>query len=150
MLLTSKYRYHDHAVDITALNVGFGQAGKLESHSQKLAATAPKNNPGFYILHDPDPSQNFGLPTGDYDIPLMVVSKQFNEDGTLFDFAEPTPGDAFGDVITVNGVPWPFLEVEPRKYRFRLVDASVTRSYLLHLVSTYLGTSFLWSKSRRI
>lgn len=89
---------------------------------------------GFYILHDPDPEQNFGLPTGEYDIPLMIVSKKFNADGSLFDFFTVT-GDAFGDVITVNGVPWPFFEVEPRKYRFRLLDASVTRSYLLHLVS---------------
>lgn len=92
---------------------------------------------GFYILHDPDPEQNFGLPTGEYDIPLMIVSKKFNADGSLFDFFTVT-GDAFGDVITVNGVPWPFFEVEPRKYRFRLLDASVTRSYLLHLVSHIL------------
>lgn len=64
----------------------------------------------------------------------MIVSKKFNADGTLYDFVANL-GDAFGDVITVNGVPWPFFEVEPRKYRFRLLDASVTRSYLLHLVS---------------
>ncbi|KAJ4395817.1 hypothetical protein N0V93_000031 [Gnomoniopsis smithogilvyi] len=105
--------YHDHAIDLTALNVGFGQAG-------------------FYVLHDPDPNQDFGLPTEQYDVPLMIVSKKFNADGTLYDFVA-NAGDAFGDVITVNGIPWPFFEVEPRKYRFRLLDASVTRSYLLHL-----------------
>lgn len=134
--MTPKNRYHDHAVDITALNVGFGQAGKLLFSPGLLGCcnTQGFNDLGFYILRDPDPSQDFGLPTGEYDIPLMIVSKRFNADGTLFDFVNPTVGDAFGDVITVNGVPWPFLDVEPRKYRFRLLDASVTRSYLLHLV----------------
>jgi bilirubin oxidase len=37
-------------------------------------------------------------------------------------------------VITVNGVPWPFQQVEPRKYKFRLLDASVSRSFKLYLV----------------
>lgn len=73
----------------------------------------------------------------------MLVSKQFNADGSLFNFAEPVASNANGDVITVNGVPWPFLNVEPRKYRFRLLDASVTRSYLLHLVSVLLLALFL-------
>jgi bilirubin oxidase len=37
-------------------------------------------------------------------------------------------------VITVNGVPWPFQNVEPRKYKFRLLDASISRSFSLYLV----------------
>lgn len=134
-MLTVTIRYHDHAVDITAENVGLGQAGMFTLSTFMLYEGRSLNfDLGFYILHDPDPEQNFGLPTGQYDVPLMIVSKKFNADGSLFDFFTVT-GDAFGDVITVNGVPWPFFEVEPRKYRFRLLDASVTRSYLLHLVS---------------
>jgi bilirubin oxidase len=35
-----------------------------------------------------------------------------------------------------NGQPWPYLNVEPRKYRFRLVDASVSRAFRLSLVET--------------
>jgi bilirubin oxidase len=36
-------------------------------------------------------------------------------------------------VIHANGVPWPYLNVEPRKYRFRLLDASVSRTYKLDI-----------------
>jgi bilirubin oxidase len=36
-------------------------------------------------------------------------------------------------VIHANGVPWPYLNVEPRKYRFRLLDASVSRTYKLEI-----------------
>lgn len=137
-MLNVTIRYHDHAVDITAENVGLGQAGKFSFCPFMHYGKSLNVEIGFYILHDPDPEQNFGLPTGQYDVPLMLVSKKFNADGSLFDFFTVT-GDAFGDVITVNGVPWPFFEVEPRKYRFRLLDASVTRSYLLHLVSYHFS-----------
>src|SRR5260370_32710224 len=40
----------------------------------------------------------------------------------------------FGDFITVNGSVWPFLNVEPRKYRFRLLNASNARMFNLRLV----------------
>src|SRR5699024_7949048 len=35
--------------------------------------------------------------------------------------------------ITVNGKVWPQLTVEPRKYRFRLLNGSNTRAYTLAL-----------------
>jgi FtsP/CotA-like multicopper oxidase with cupredoxin domain len=57
--------YHDHAVDHTAENVFFGQAG-------------------FYILHDEE-ELNKGLPTGDYDIPLGIMARRYNADGSLWD-----------------------------------------------------------------
>ena len=39
----------------------------------------------------------------------------------------------YGDVILVNGVPWPNMQVEPRQYRFRILNASVSRSFELAL-----------------
>jgi spore coat protein A len=42
----------------------------------------------------------------------------------------------FGNVITVNGMAWPFLDVEPRKYRFRILNASNARMYNLRLVDS--------------
>ena len=42
----------------------------------------------------------------------------------------------WGDIIHVNGQPWPFLNVEPRKYRFRLLDASISRSFALYFAAT--------------
>lgn len=102
--------YHDHAAHITAENAYFGQAG-------------------FYILRDPA-EDSLGLPSGKYDVLLGLASKQYNADGTLFSPAGETTS-LWGDVIHVNGQPWPFHKVEPRKYRLRFLDMSVSRAFKL-------------------
>ncbi|KAL0941611.1 bilirubin oxidase, partial [Colletotrichum truncatum] len=106
--------YHDHAIDHTAENAYYGQAGT-------------------YLLHDPA-EDKLGLPSGYgiYDIPLILSAKQYNPDGSLYSPALETTS-LYGDVIHVNGQPWPYLKVEPRKYRFRLLDAAISRSFLLYL-----------------
>lgn len=106
--------YHDHAVDHTAENAYFGQAGA-------------------YILHDPA-EDSLGLPNGygTFDIPMILSAKQYNLDGTLFSPATVTDS-LFGDVIHVNGQPWPYLQVQPRKYRLRFLNAAVSRTFLLYL-----------------
>ena len=104
--------YHDHAIHHTAENAYFGQAG-------------------FYILHDPAEDQ-LKLPSGSYDVPLALASKQYNSDGTLFDPASETVS-LWGDVIHVNGQPWPYLKVEPRKYRFRVLNTAISRAFKLTL-----------------
>ncbi|KAK0612632.1 Cupredoxin [Bombardia bombarda] len=105
--------YHDHAIDHTAENAYFGQAGG-------------------YIMHDPA-EDALGLPSGygQFDIPLILSAKQYNNDGTLFSPAGETTS-LFGDVIHVNGQPWPFLNVQPRKYRLRFLNAAVSRTFLLY------------------
>ncbi|KAF2118161.1 oxidase cueO precursor [Lophiotrema nucula] len=103
--------YHDHAVHHTAENAYFGQAG-------------------FYILHDKE-EDKLDLPAGDYDVPLALASKQYNADGTLFSPASETVS-LYGDVIHVNGQPWPYFNVEPRKYRFRFLDTSISRAFKLY------------------
>lgn len=112
--------YHDHAIGITAVNAYFGQAG-------------------FYELIDPIVGQ-FGLPTGQFDVPLMLTAKYFNTDGTM-----QSPVDErvsfYGDIICVNGFPYPFFEVEPRKYRFRLLDAGVSRTFSLYLTQDITPTA---------
>jgi bilirubin oxidase len=86
---------------------------------------------GFYILHDPL-EDALRLPKGKYDIPLCISAKQYQADGSLFSpAAERT--SLYGDVIHVNGQPWPYFKVEPRKYRFRVLDASVSRAFQLYL-----------------
>ncbi|KAF1949470.1 Cupredoxin [Byssothecium circinans] len=102
--------YHDHAVEHTAENAYFGQAG-------------------FYILHD-ETEDALGLPNGKYDLPLAIASKQYKADGTLFSPAGERDS-LWGDVIHVNGQPWPYHNVEPRKYRLRLLDTSVSRAFIL-------------------
>lgn len=105
--------YHDHAVHITAENAYFGQAG-------------------FYILEDAAKDAQLQLPTGKYDIPLMITSVQYKSDYQLLSPAGEDDS-LYGDVIQVNGQPWPYLAVEPRRYRFRLLDAAISRTFLLSL-----------------
>lgn len=112
--------YHDHALGITRLNVYAGLAG-------------------FYILRD-DLEDSLNLPRGRYEIPLVIQDRSFNTDGSLFypsepeDPSWPNPSivpEFFGDTILVNGVVWPYVEVEPRKYRLRLLNGSNSRFYIL-------------------
>lgn len=126
--------YHDHAVGITRLNVYAGLAG-------------------FYLLRD-ELEERLNLPSGKYEIPLLIQDRTFNQDGSLFypDNATPpvdspvpsTPSFFFGETIAVNGKLWPYLEVEPRKYRFRFLNGSNTRGYDLRLDNgesfTQIGT----------
>jgi spore coat protein A len=117
--------YHDHALGVTRLNVYAGLGG------------------GLYLLRD-DHEDSLGLPSGQYEIPLVVQDRFFNQDGSLL-YPVQTPGDPdprvppiwipefFGDTVLVNGKIWPYLEVEPRKYRFRILNASNARFYRMTL-----------------
>lgn len=114
--------YHDHAMGITRLNVYAGLAG-------------------FYIIRD-ECEDKLNLPRGEYEVPLVIQDKLFKENGELLYPAQPNnpapglpnpsvlPGFA-GDTILVNGMIWPYHEIEPRKYRFRVLNASNARFYTL-------------------
>ena len=114
--------YHDHALGITRLNVYAGLAG-------------------FYLIRDPF-EKCLRLPRGKYEIPLVIQDRSFNEDGSLF---YPDQGvtpvhpvwvpEFFGNTILVNGKVWPYLEVEPRRYRFRILNGSNARAYSMKLSS---------------
>ncbi|NOU92560.1 multicopper oxidase domain-containing protein [Paenibacillus sp. LMG 31456] len=118
--------YHDHSMGITRLNMYAGLAG-------------------FYIIRDKY-EQSLNLPRGVYEIPLLVQDRSFNPDGSLYYPSTPdkknprlpfpsivTPFDA--DTILVNGKVWPYLEVEPRKYRFRILNSSNSRAITFKLDS---------------
>src|ERR687885_401311 len=105
--------YHDHGVHITANNAYMGLAAQ-------------------YILSDPI-EQALPIPHGrTYDVPLILKDVMFHESGDLL-IDDNNQNGIYGDVILVNGVPWPKMQVEPRKYRFRVLNASVSRSYDLSL-----------------
>lgn len=126
--------YHDHTAGITRLNVYAGLAG-------------------MYLIRD-ELEKRLNLPKDAYEIPIMIQDKTFNEDGSLFypDNATPpvpepvpsTPSFFIGDTAVVNGKVWPYLNVEPRKYRFRILNASNLRAYGLSLSNggtfTQIGT----------
>jgi spore coat protein A len=104
--------YHDHAVHHTSQNAYSGLAG-------------------MYILHD-EHEQRLGVPQGKYDVPLVVRDAMFDTSGQLI-YDDNSESGVYGDVILINGVPWPEMVVERRKYRFRILNASVSRSYTWQL-----------------
>ncbi|HSD61705.1 MAG TPA: multicopper oxidase [Burkholderiales bacterium] len=121
--------YHDHALGLTRLNVYAGLAG-------------------LYLIRDPW-EEALGLPSGKYELPLVIQDRSFYASGELYYHAlakephHPSPSalpEQFGEVILVNGAAWPVADVEPRRYRLRLVNGSDSRFYRLALSS---GQSFL-------
>jgi spore coat protein A len=100
--------YHDHGVHVTAPNAYMG-----------LAA--------MYILHD-EHELSLPIPHGKYDVPLVIRDAIFEDNGQLL-YDDNNQSGVYGDVILVNGVPWPAMQVERRKYRFRILNASISRSY---------------------
>jgi bilirubin oxidase len=71
--------------------------------------------------------------TGKYDIPISLTSKRYNADGSLW--SPEKNGEVqnlFGDIIQANGQPWPYLRVEPRKYRLRFLNAAASRTWELY------------------
>lgn len=131
--------YHEHALGITRLNIIVGLAGLyiLRDNSDTggpPAANSSNPHPGENTLGLPGPAPGHG--TGlFYEIPLVIQDLALNADGSL---AYPTKGvnpeihpqwvqDFFGDVICVNGKAWPYIQVEPRRYRFRILNACNSR-----------------------
>ena len=101
--------YHDHGMHHTAENAYHGLAG-------------------MYVVHDPAEEKAIPLPQGEFDVPLMVGEAAFQPDGNLW-FSIDNQNMFPSDVILVNGRPWPVMKVKRRKYRFRLVVATVSRSF---------------------
>ncbi|MBJ7453291.1 MAG: multicopper oxidase domain-containing protein, partial [Blastococcus sp.] len=102
--------YHDHAVMRTTENVYMGLAG-------------------LYVVRNP---VDGNLPTGEFDVPLVITDAAFTRSGQLL-FDDNGQSGINGDVILVNGVPWPVLPVQRRRYRFRILVASLGRGYRLQL-----------------
>jgi spore coat protein A len=111
--------YHDHAVGITRLNVYAGLSG-------------------FYFLRDAE-EKAMGLPSGKYEIPLLVQDRSLDDAGQLVyaptheDGVRLPPGvwgpEFFGDLPVVNGAIYPYLDVEPRPYRLRLLNGANSRFF---------------------
>ena len=114
--------YHDHALGITRLNVYAGLSG-------------------FYFLRDAG-ERNMELPSGDFEIPLMLQDRTLDDKGqlvyspTMEDGIPLPPGvwgpEFFGELPVVNGVISPYLDVEPRRYRLRVLNSSNSRFYDLY------------------
>ncbi len=106
--------YHDHAMGATSRNV---VAGLL----------------GLYIIRD-NVERSLHLPSGNFEIPLIFETKDFNDDGSLT-YPSRMTAEVYGGTVPVNGKICPFLNVEPRKYRFRMLDAATARSFAFKLIN---------------
>jgi bilirubin oxidase len=145
--------FHSHELGLTRLNIYAGLTGLylLRGGSADLPAG---------VL--PGPAPQPGDPPGKryYEIPLILQDRSFNADGTLFfpasrGFFGDTPPDGpfipetdvspiwnpefFGNTMVVNGNTWPVLAVEPRRYRFRVLNACNSRTLLLKIAADPLA-----------
>jgi FtsP/CotA-like multicopper oxidase with cupredoxin domain len=130
--------FHDHALGVVRLNVYAGLVGMYFIRDNRDTGAA--NNP-------------ITLPAGAFESELVLADKQFDTNGQLI-FPDGTPVDNptglnggpgnpdkhpfwvpefFGDVMTVNGKSWPVMHVQPRRYRFRVVNADNARFYSMQL-----------------
>jgi len=103
--------YHDHAMHDTAPHVWYGLAG-------------------FYLLSD-SVEDSLNLPSGAYEVPLVIQDRRFNSSGALV-YSGNNNGET-GDALLVNGVVQPYFNVAKRKYRFRVLNGSNSRAYRLAL-----------------
>jgi FtsP/CotA-like multicopper oxidase with cupredoxin domain len=140
--------YHDHTLGMTRLNVYAGPAGFY------LLRGGPSDT---VIGTLPGPAPALGDPPGTkyYEIPIVIQDRSFNVDGSLFypdnraffegldpayldisfipssDISPIWNPEAFFNTMVVNGGTWPYLNVEPRRYRFRFLNGCNSRFLIL-------------------
>ena len=110
--------FHDHAMGLNRLNTYAGLVGML-------------------LLRD-EVEDALHLPAGKYEVPLILYDRDFTADGQLFydvsgDEKSPWIPEFSADGLLVNGKIRPYLEVEPRLYRFRVLNTANSRFYILSL-----------------
>jgi spore coat protein A, manganese oxidase len=110
--------YHDHAMAITRLNFYAGLFG-------------------FYLIRD-NAEDELDLPSGPYEVPIMLYDRTLTTDGQLFYPVSANPmrpwvSEFAGEAVLANGKLYPYLEVEPRAYRLRVANVSNSRFLYLGL-----------------
>ncbi|HEX3469912.1 MAG TPA: multicopper oxidase domain-containing protein, partial [Silvibacterium sp.] len=118
--------YHDHAMGITRLNAVAGLMG-------------------LYLIRD-EFEDGLNLPKDAYEIPLVIFDRSFQPDGQIYYPVSGKPGapwvsEYYGSAILVNGKVFPYHEVEPRKYRLRLLNSSNGSFYKLSFAPDATFTS---------
>lgn len=87
---------------------------------------------GFYLIED-DAERELGLPSGEYDVPIMLRNIALDSSGAM---VLGDPNDR--PIVLANGKPQPHFSVAARKYRFRLLNASNLATFTLSLPSGQL------------
>ena len=150
--------YHDHALGMTRLNVYAGPAGFfiIRGGPAGDAAVLDTRSGLPASLPGPAPQENDKFPPNKpyREIPIAIQDRSFNTDGSLFypdtraffdgiegpyipdtDVSPIWNPEFFGNMIIVNGNTWPFLNVEQRRYRFRVLNGCQSRFLILDFTS---------------
>lgn len=106
--------YHDHAMGTTRTGVYAGLEGL------------------YFVRPKGDVEKKLNLPSGKYEVPLLIQDRSFDAAGQLV-YPQSWAPETYGNVALVNGKVWPYLNVEPRKYRLRVLNGSNARFYHLTL-----------------
>jgi len=106
--------YHDHTMGINRLNIYAGLQGLFVIRDQTEAA--------------------LNLPSGAYEIPLLLYDRFLRNDGQLEYPVSPDPKapwvpEIYSNAMLANGKLSPYLDVEPRRYRFRVMNGSNARFF---------------------
>lgn len=106
--------YHAHTHELTAKQVYRGLAGLI-------------------VISD-EQEQQLQLPSGEYDLPIVIQDRRFTESNQLYyrqhGMHERMVG-FLGDTILVNGQINPTMPVKTRAYRLRVFNGSNSRIYKL-------------------
>jgi spore coat protein A, manganese oxidase len=137
--------FHDHTMGMTRLNVRAGLLGMYILRGGPYDLKAGE-------LPGPAPKAGEKAGTQHYEIPLVIQDPSFNTDGSMFmpgnntfsagpyipttDVAPYWNDIYYGNTITVNGNTWPNLNVEPRRYRFRVLNGCAVRPLTLKVTSS--------------
>ena len=164
----SFFWFHDHRMDHTGSNVYKGMVGLYPIYDPKVyngiagRYDAGNETEGLRLpgVRRDNPDGSFDV---DYDIPLAFYDTRLDDGVTIHKdihesefpdahnpathpqwwgktFFKHFPNHGFvGDIFTVNGTAYPTLEVKRRKYRFRFLDASISRIYEFKLMASTQG-----------
>ena len=150
--------YHDHTLGMTRVNVYAGPAGFYIVRGGKQGdQTVRDSRTGRQaLLPQPAPSEiDQVIPDRRfYEIPIAIQDRAFNTDGSLFypdsraffdgvtgpyipgsDLSPIWNPEFFGNTIMVNGNTWPYLDIEKRRYRFRVLNGCQARYLTLDFSS---------------
>ncbi|MFI7672334.1 multicopper oxidase family protein [Actinophytocola sp. NPDC049390] len=145
---------HDPRAEITTLTRDYAfpmdqRATLLWYHDHRMDFTAPaiwRGLAGPHIVRDAA-EDAIGLPSGPRELPLVIADRAFAADGSLIypsldptlrarpGVREPYVAGVLGDVVLVNGAPWPVHETDAARYRLRVLNASNARHYELEAVT---------------
>ncbi|GAA1901958.1 multicopper oxidase family protein [Lapillicoccus jejuensis] len=160
----SFFWFHDHRMDHTGSNVYKGLVGIYPIYDPKNGMDMGDERQGLRL-----PGVRKNRPDGAfdvlYDVPLVFSDVRLDDGVTTHLDVHDTQGDFpqahnpathpewwgksfykhmpnhgfVGDIFAVNGTAYPVMKVKRRKYRFRFLDASVSRIYEFKLMSSTRG-----------